>query len=300
LFSGASKKNIANKIIPKKYAKYLDDKGKLWLANKGFVVEGIELPSTKISDIWDKPIGEHLEIPWYDSKKFMDRAEAEKWKRDRVSENMAGFKDKYNLSDEQFENYVDSAVKSVEGYTSDSYTEIRTFQSSDYLLKKGIIDEKIKEKLNSKYNRSRCFAILAESYIENSPRFDPKKPLYRGFTTHEELEKILGGLKAGDVFEDGAMTSWTTNENVARSFGDKYFKLEGGTPYTTSIRHLSGIHSEDEVLMGKGVKLEFVRRETDDWREVLVFKYKDADRSHVNIEEAIELSNSEKRNSIWR
>ena len=79
-------------------------------------------------------------------------------------------------------------------------------------------------------------------------------------------DDFAGSIHVGDVIDNGgALSSWSSNENVAENFtahgpwGEKgaVLVIEGGTKRGTSIKHLSANgRDEDEVLIPASAQYE--------------------------------------------
>ena len=145
-------------------------------------------------------------------------------------------------------------------YTGYGYSDVREYQKNelqDYLQIYG--PKKIR------YIKKQ--AEMIEEYIEKAPKWDGG-PLYRGVVLSN---KEAGKLQVGTILNQGGTSSWTDNVKVANRFSldstglarPVIFKIEK-TNLATSIRHLSNMQDESEVLMSKVAKQVITKIEKGD------------------------------------
>ncbi len=96
-----------------------------------------------------------------------------------------------------------------------------------------------------------------EDFIEKSPKWSKKEPIYRGI---EMNEKNLRNMKAGNTVDMKGISSWSSSFDTAKAFtgeGDGkpvVFKLSK-TNKATAVAHLSNYPHEKEVLMSGRSKM---------------------------------------------
>jgi len=88
--------------------------------------------------------------------------------------------------------------------------------------------------------------------------------IYRGMGLPQE---VIDNLKEGSVFNNSAISSWTSSKDVAESF-DKFNMAAG--PYCqfiienptvgTDISNLSGFPQEEEFILGKKIRIVNIRK----------------------------------------
>ena len=99
-------------------------------------------------------------------------------------------------------------------------------------------------------------ADTIERFISKSPQWDDGA-IYRGIhVTPEAARDIVKQASAGKLFDQRGMSSWTTDEGIARSFmGSSGAKSNSilfrskGAQQGTSIKHLSEYPNEKEIIM---------------------------------------------------
>ena len=96
---------------------------------------------------------------------------------------------------------------------------------------------------------------------------------YRGLALNY-FNDIKDKLKVGDVLEDNGFVSTSTNEDVAMKFGSYIMEvlIPKGSP-ATSVKHLSGISNENEVLLKSGAKFEVCEINHEKKRLVALLTY---------------------------
>ena len=145
---------------------------------------------------------------------------------------------------------IEKATKykeAIRGYTGNDYEYIREYQQNQLKNYPGF-------KLKDYYKEQ---GELIEEYIANSPKWEGS-PLYRGIKVDD---KTFNNLKIGTVLDQGGVSSWSDNINIANSFAVNFendrkaivFRIQS-TNKATSIRHISTITGENEVLMSKSAK----------------------------------------------
>ena len=110
-----------------------------------------------------------------------------------------------------------------------------------------------------------------ESLIDDSPKWNGGE-LTRGFKHMDDNTLAQLTTVGAKVDLNHGTASWSTNENVAKSFANYYgygapsgsfvAHVEGGARRGTSIRGISQFHSEDEVLGSKNEAFICTRVET--------------------------------------
>lgn len=142
------------------------------------------------------------------------------------------------------EEEAQEVVSAINDYTLEGYADIRSAQANGDLGQ--YLDE----------------AEAIEKYIDAAPKFG-EGDLYRGMSVPDDF---ASHLQVGDVIDNGgALSSWSSNENVADNFavpeawGGKgaVMVIEGGTQRGASIKHLSANgRDEDEVLIPASARYE--------------------------------------------
>ena len=174
-----------------------------------------------------------------------------------VSEFTGGHRkeDGYDLTDDEkvslvckdtgmSEEDAQEVVSAINDYTIEGYQRIREAQVSGW--PEDAADQ----------------AAAIEKYIDAAPKYG-EGDLYRGMVVPDDF---AGSIQVGDVIDNGgALSSWSSNENVADNFtsagswGEKgaVLVIEGGTKRGTSIKHLSANgRDEDEVLIPASAQYE--------------------------------------------
>ena len=142
------------------------------------------------------------------------------------------------------EEEAQEVVSAINDYTLEGYADIRSAQANGD--RGQYLDE----------------AEAIEKYIDAAPKFG-EGDLYRGMSVPDDF---ASNLQVGDVIDNGgALSSWSSNENVADNFavpeawGGKgaVMVIEGGTQRGASIKHLSANgRDEDEVLIPASARYE--------------------------------------------
>lgn len=142
------------------------------------------------------------------------------------------------------EEEAQEVVSAINDYTIEGYQRIREAQVSGW--PEDAADQ----------------AAAIEKYIDAAPKYG-EGDLYRGMVVPDDF---VGSIQVGDVIDNGgALSSWSSNENVANNFtsagpwGEKgtVLVIEGGTKRGTSIKHLSANgRDEDEVLIPASARYE--------------------------------------------
>lgn len=142
------------------------------------------------------------------------------------------------------EEEAQEVVSAINDYTIEGYQRIREAQVSGW--PEDAADQ----------------AAAIEKYIDAAPKYG-EGDLYRGMVVPDDF---AGSIQVGDVIDNGgALSSWSSNENVANNFtsagpwGEKgaVLVIEGGTKRGTSIKHLSANgRDEDEVLIPASARYE--------------------------------------------
>lgn len=142
------------------------------------------------------------------------------------------------------EEEAQEVVSAINDYTIEGYQRIREAQVSGW--PEDAADQ----------------AAAIEKYIDAAPKYG-EGDLYRGMVVPDDF---VGSIQVGDVIDNGgALSSWSSNENVANNFtsagpwGEKgaVLVIEGGTRRGTSIKHLSANgRDEDEVLIPASARYE--------------------------------------------
>lgn len=142
------------------------------------------------------------------------------------------------------EEEAQEVVSAINDYTLEGYADIRSAQANGD--RGQYLDE----------------AEAIEKYIDAAPKFG-EGDLYRGMSVPDDF---ASNIRVGDVIDNGgALSSWSSNENVADNFavpeawGGKgaVMVIEGGTQRGASIKHLSANgRDEDEVLIPASARYE--------------------------------------------
>ncbi len=109
-----------------------------------------------------------------------------------------------------------------------------------------------------------------KKYIEKSPKWNGNGPVYRGMGMDAKKVK---DLKPGKTLDMKGASSWTSSEGVAHKFADGHandpssqaqiiFKLDKAN-HGTSIRHLSSMPAENEVVLSDKVSFKITKVEED-------------------------------------
>ena len=131
-------------------------------------------------------------------------------------------------------------LDSLEVYTLGSYTDIR------------------KAERNNTPGMDRKHSNNLSTFIDKSPKWE--SPAYRGIQVDKDIADKLLASKGQDI-DMGGTSSWSSSKNTASSFS--LYKNQGKTPVLfqvekpgrgTSIRHLSSLPGENEVLVHKDQK----------------------------------------------
>jgi len=105
-----------------------------------------------------------------------------------------------------------------------------------------------------------------EKYLGVAPRF-PQQPVYRGMT---EVADKFEKMKVGDIWEPKALSSWSSDEMVAKDFlvsrkeggpGSVLIELMEGSDQSTSLTYFAGKRNEVEVILSGKNRLELVKKE---------------------------------------
>ncbi|ETR68165.1 MAG: hypothetical protein OMM_04725 [Candidatus Magnetoglobus multicellularis str. Araruama] len=108
-------------------------------------------------------------------------------------------------------------------------------------------------------------ATLIEEYIDVAAYYPLDAKLYRGMRKkREEFNKI----KTGGEYPLEALTSTSTKYSSASNFiynieTDVMLVIEGGTKYGTSIKHLTQLRSENEVLLSGKLTVDIIKKYED-------------------------------------
>jgi hypothetical protein len=94
--------------------------------------------------------------------------------------------------------------------------------------------------------------LWIESYIEKAPKYPSNKAVYRGINDKEAYD-YFSNLKVGDTYHAQNLMSTSSSLNQARRFAketsDSVILVINGRKMGTSIRHLSSMSLENEVLL---------------------------------------------------
>ncbi len=149
-------------------------------------------------------------------------------------------------------------VDAVDAYSDELYLEIRAYQRGE-----SVSDEQ-------KVSR---FSEDIEEYIKKAPRWNGGET-YRGIgLSDDDLSKYT----LGSVHDMGGVSSWSSEEEIARQFADHYHGEEVGMDNAvilhsktqnkgTAIRHLSkypGEKGENEVIVSKESRYKVIDKKMD-------------------------------------
>jgi len=151
------------------------------------------------------------------------------------------------LSNVEAEKYY----KAVKGFTGSSSGDIRKAQM-------GMLN---RFSSKAEYNRWLKVSNRLEDMMNFMPSWPKDQMLYRGMVGEsrnmKEFLEAVKKLKPGDRMKLSSTTHWTSDVDTAKHFnGSVMYKLEGGINKSTSIRHLSDIATENEVMVSKDAILK--------------------------------------------
>lgn len=146
-------------------------------------------------------------------------------------------------------------VSAIDAYADERYSDIRAYQRGE------------------KVNDQQGIASIAEDieeYIKKAPRWNGGET-YRGMgLSDDDLSKYT----LGSVHDMGGVSSWSSEEEIARQFGDEYKKKFGNSVILhsktqkkgTAIRHLSkypGESGENEVIASNESQYKVIDKKMD-------------------------------------
>lgn len=150
----------------------------------------------------------------------------------------------------------------VQSYSGGFSKEIQAAQ------KKAESGEELNDTEKTRFEEGEALELL----IQRSPKWAGGE-LHRGVNVSKErAEEILRKVESGEELDMGGTSSWTSNKIVANEYagiGSKgkveivYHTNAGETTKGTSIRHMSQVKSEDEVLMSKNARYNGTKIEED-------------------------------------
>ena len=130
--------------------------------------------------------------------------------------------------------------ESIRSYTGATYGDIRNFQ------------------MGGPDGLTKVRADLIEKYLESAPKYRGTA-VYRGVGDSKALGEQFGKLKPGSTISMDGMSSWASDKSIY-SKRSVQFVLE--SPKSgVSIRHLSTVVEEDEVLFSVKSKFKVIRTE---------------------------------------
>ena len=146
-------------------------------------------------------------------------------------------------------------VSSIDAYADEQYSDIRAYQRG--------------ENVNNQQEIARIAQDI-EEYIKKAPRWNGGET-YRGMGLPD---KDLFQYSIGSVHDMRGVSSWSSDEEIARQFGDEYKKKLGNSVIFhsqtqnkgTAIRHLSkypGEGGESEVIASKDSRYKVVDKKMD-------------------------------------
>lgn len=157
-------------------------------------------------------------------------------------------KRKQNETQEKYEERIGLYSNSISKYTGHSYGDIK----NAYRVKYGI-NKEYYGKLDQEEAMKASNAL--DDYIYQAPKYEGE--VYRGITLSDKnYDKVIRELKSGKTIDMQGISSWSTDEEVAKNFieDNEYFdtpnailfKLENksGTP----VDSISNVPGEKEVL----------------------------------------------------
>jgi len=157
------------------------------------------------------------------------------------------------------EQHAKAYAKAITDFTGIDYTEIRQVGSGTY---KGDNKEEEDRLVNHAKN--------LEALIKKLPKWK-SGAIYRGIRIEpSNLQSLRDSHKSGDSIDMLGVSSWSSSEKVALSFGSKGPKayghhgsvmliLEKGSMHGASIRSISEFKEEEEVLMSAGSRFKISR-----------------------------------------
>lgn len=146
-------------------------------------------------------------------------------------------------------------VSAIDAYADERYSDIRAYQRG--------------EKVNDQQEIA-GIAEDIEEYIKKAPRWNGGET-YRGMgLSDDDLSKYT----LGSVHDMGGVSSWSSEEEIARQFGDEYKKKFGNSVILhsktqkkgTAIRHLSkypGESGENEVIASNESQYKVIDKKMD-------------------------------------
>lgn len=135
-------------------------------------------------------------------------------------------------------------VTAVEKFTEESYPSIRRIDANKFL----------DDNQASEAERDQLFEIreILNTYLDNAQPY--QGGLWRGVKNKDYVEK-LKELKVGDQFNQDAMSSFSSDREVAEEFGEGgilFHVREGGNSRGASLAAYSSVPEEVEVLVKRG------------------------------------------------
>lgn len=110
-------------------------------------------------------------------------------------------------------------------------------------------------RLKPEYHQNVSLGRLAA----NAPKTD--RPLYRGIVLNEQQKDMLANLPDGMPIPSKGLQSWSESEEVTRSFGNTFFKMEAGSGNALNFQKMSHLPQEKEWVTNR--PLFKVRTEED-------------------------------------
>lgn len=146
-------------------------------------------------------------------------------------------------------------VKAIDAYADEKYSEIRAYQQG--------LEVKNQQEIAQ-------IADDIEDYIKKAPRWNGGET-FRGVGLSD---KDLSAYTIGSTHDMKGVSSWSSEEEIARQFGDEYKKSVGNSIILhsptqskgTAIRHLSkypGDDGENEVIASKQSRYKVIGKKTD-------------------------------------
>lgn len=240
-------------------------------------------PKTKYDEI-DPPSRERLAREMKAAKKV------DSFLNEKILTNKEIHSNEYRI---QKSDLTGSEESSLEAYTGDGYIDINGILR-DYFQWKENAEESIRNDLEYNDDYEDMSEEDIEDYVasqleerESQANYwiEDLKDIFRKFETTENMktyrglaseyfDEIKDTLKVGDVLEDQGFVSTSTDETVCSRFGSYIMEvLIPKGSQATSVKHISGVSDEDEVLLNAGSKFEVCEINHEKKRLVVMLTY---------------------------
>lgn len=154
-------------------------------------------------------------------------------------------------------------ITSINDFTGGGYSRVSAYNKGgekalkEWLVKKNI---KVTKKLITKTIRD---AKNIEEYLRIAPRFAEKTKVFRGV---DKGRKIYSKLSKGSTIDMQGSISFSSNISKAANFADEttgvIFELKEAPNLSSSIRHISGTYTEQEVLISHTTRYNVIGKAT--------------------------------------